>query len=166
MVYSEGDTAERGVGVMMTKKLARSTKGYWAVCERVMMMKLKGRPIDVNVIQVYAPTSDADEDELEEFYQQVDKAERQCRMHELTVGMGDLNAKVGRGRMEDIVGPFGLGERNERGDRFVEWCMENKQMIANTWLKHPRKLWTWKRPGDQLRNQIDFITVTLALEMQ
>ena len=47
------------------------------------------------------------------------------------------------------------------GDRFVEWCAENKQMIANTWFRHhPRRLWTWKNPGDQYRNQIDYITVS------
>ena len=78
-------------------------------------MSFKGKPIDLNVIQVYAPTAEADEDILEEFYDQINRAKKQCKPHEFTVVMGDLNAKVGRGRVENIVGPFGLGERNERG---------------------------------------------------
>ena len=45
--------------------------------------------------------------------------------------MGDLNAKVGRGKEGDTVGPFGLGDRNERGNLWIEWCKENNQMIAN-----------------------------------
>ena len=160
-MYAGGDRAERGVGIMMTKRLSRAMKGFWAISDRVILMSFKGKPIDLNVIQVYAPTAEADEDILEEFYDQINRAKKQCKPHEFTVVMGDLNAKVGRGRVENIVGPFGLGERNERGDRFVEWCAENKQMIANTWFRHhPRRLWTWKSPGDQYRNQIDYITVS------
>ena len=59
------------------------------------------------------------------------------------------NAKIGRGLEGGIVGPFGLGVRNGRGDRLYEW-----------WFKHhSRFLWTWKNPGDFYRNQIDFITI-------
>ena len=159
-VYSGGIRAEKGVGVMMTKRLSCAMKGFWAISDRVILMSFKGKPIDMNVIQVYAPTADADEGILEEFYEEVNRAKKQCKSQDFTVVMGDMNAKVGRGREENIVGPFGLGERNERGDRFVGWCIENKQMIANTWFRHhPRKLWTWKSPGDLYRNQIDYITV-------
>ena len=50
--------------------------------------------------------------------------------------------------------------RNERGQIFTEWCQENNQVILNTWYQnHPRRLWTWKSPGDGVRNQIDFITI-------
>ena len=159
-VYSGGSTAERGVGIMMSRDLSRAMKGFWAVSDRIILIRFRGNPIDLNVIQVYAPTADSDEETLENFYGQLDTAKRQCKRHEFTVVMGDMNAKVGEGREEDIVGPFGLGERNERGDRFVEWCKENRQMITNTWFRHhPRRLWTWKSPGNLYRNQIDFITV-------
>ncbi len=74
--------------------------------------------------------------------------------------MGDRNAKVGLGRTGNIVSPHGLRQRNERGDRFVDWCFENEQVIANTWFRHhPRYLWTWESPGDRARNQIDYITI-------
>ena len=159
-VYSGGSTAERGVGIMMTKELYRSIKGFWAISERVILMKFRGKPIDLNIIQAYAPTAEADDETLESFYEQLDRAKKQCKGHEFTVMMGDMNAKVGVGREENVVGPYGLGERNERGNRFVEWCIENKQVITNTWFRHhPRRLWTWKSPGDLFRNQIDFITV-------
>ena len=128
--------------------------------ERVLLVRLKGKPFDVCIIQVYAPTCDHSNETVESFYEDVQKAMEQCKRHDVIIMMGDLNAKVGEGRLDDIVGPYGLGERNERGDRWVEWCVENKQVVLNTWFRHhPRKLWTWMSPGDRYRNQIDFITI-------
>ena len=54
--------------------------------------------------------------------------------------MGGLNAKVRQGRYQDIVGPFGLGTRNDRGDMWVEWCNQNDQIVVKTWFcQHPRR---------------------------
>ena len=59
-----------------------------------------------------------------------------------------------------MIGPFGLGIRNERGDTFAEWCEQNGQAVMNTWFKHhPRYLWTWKSPDEGTKNQIDYITI-------
>ena len=75
--------------------------------------------------------------------------------------MGDLNAKVERNCNENIVGPFGLGVRNERGDLWVDCSRKNKLIIANTWFQnHPRHLRAWQSPGDTTRNQIDFIAIS------
>ena len=79
----------------------------------------------------------------------------------LKIIMGDLNAKVGRGKRNTAVGPFRLGDSNERGDIWNDWCEENSMAVMNTWLKqHERNLYTWKsRPGDLFRNQIDYISI-------
>ena len=75
--------------------------------------------------------------------------------------MGDLNAKVGNGRVGNTVGPFGLGTKNDRGERFVEFCQENDLVIGNTWFKqHPRRLWRWEMPGDRAKNQIYYICIS------
>ena len=125
-----------------------------------MYMKHRGSPININLLQVYAPTTDHDEDTMESYYQKLDEVRRQAKTHEITIIMGDLNAKVGVGREEEVVGCFGLGERNERGDRWVEWCGRWQQVIMNTWYRqHPRYLWTWRSPGDRYRNQIDYVTI-------
>ena len=72
----------------------------------------------------------------------------------------DLNAKVGRGKYSDIVGQHSLGERNERGETWIQWCEQNDQVITNTFFAHhPRRLWTWRSPDNKHKNQIDFITV-------
>ena len=133
---------------------------WWPVSDRVVYMKIKGSPIDINIIQVYAPTTNHADDVVESFYQKVEEARSQAKPHEMKIIMGDLNAKVGRGREGDIVGNFGLGERNERGDGWVEWCGRWQQVILNTWFRqHPRHLWTWRSPGDRYRNQIDYVTI-------
>ena len=65
-----------------------------------------------------------------------------------------------RKRVEDVVGPFRLGNRNERGERLAEWFVENEQVVMNTFFRQPlRKTWTWMSPGDRTRIQIDYITV-------
>ena len=74
--------------------------------------------------------------------------------------MGDLNATVGEGRDGKIVGNFRRGVRNERGQRFVEWCTSYNQVITNTWYKHHRRRrWTWRSPNGVVKNQIDYITI-------
>ena len=74
--------------------------------------------------------------------------------------MGDMNAKVGREKYGSVVRRYGLGERNERGAHLINFCEENKLVIMNTFFKqHPRRLYTWKSPGDGYRNQIDYLMI-------
>ena len=62
--------------------------------------------------------------------------------------MGDLNAKVGSEKLDDIVGPQGLGDRNERGERLIEWVQVNGFMVGNTWSEKPvRRRWNGRAPG-------------------
>ncbi|GFR95019.1 endonuclease-reverse transcriptase [Elysia marginata] len=83
---------------------------------------------------------------------------------EVCIIMGDFNAKVGEGEgleHESGIGPFGLGERNERGEMLACFCQANGMTIANTCFKqHPRRMYTWIQPGDRARNQIDCILIT------
>ena len=75
--------------------------------------------------------------------------------------MGDLNAKVGGEKISDTVGPYGLGDVNDRGEKLIEWAQINQLVISNTWFKQPlRRRWTWKKPGTEERNQIDYIMIS------
>ena len=160
MIYSGGDRHERGVGVMLDKEKSRSVMGWWALSDRVLLVKLKGSPFDLSIIQVYAPTSDSSEEEIHKFYDTLEEAKRQCGSQDIIIIMGDLNAKVGSELCEDIVGKHGLGTQNVRGERWVQWCVANGQVITNTLFEeHPRRRWTWKSPDGETKNQIDFITI-------
>lgn len=158
--HSGGDKHEHGVGILLTKEMDSAVIGCWQLSDRVMLLKIGAKPVNINVIQVYAPTTQHSDDVIDRFYEQVDEARRQCKNGEVTIVMGDLNAKVGRGRSGEVVGNFGLGLRNERGDKWAEWCESWGQVIMNTNFRHhPRHLYTWKSPGDRFRNQIDYITI-------
>ena len=106
----------------------------------------------------YAPTAESDDGEIFFFYDELEVAYRQCKNNEVNVIMGDCNAKVGNETSGKTIGPFGLGKRNERGDRLIHWCEEKGLAVMNTWFDvHPRHRYTWVSPGDRARNQIDYI---------
>lgn len=98
--------------------MARCLKGYWAVSDRVLVVKIRGKPFDLTIIQVYTPTSEREKDEMDKFYNGFDQAIEQCKNREIAFVMGDINAEVGEGGEEDALGPFGLGER------WINWCIE------------------------------------------
>ena len=128
--------------------------------DRLMIIKMNAKPFNILIMQVYAPTTDCEESELEKFYDEMDKATKQCKSDELLIVMGDLNAKVGDERIDDVVGPHGLGKQNERGERWIEWCCAHELITANTWFQQPaRRIYTRKSPGDRARNQIDYIAI-------
>ena len=160
MIYSGGAKHERGVAIIVSNTLKYNIIGYWAISDRVILVKFDSKHFNISVIQVYAPMQDATKEESEEFYGQLDKARGHCKSQEVIIVMGDLNAKIGKGKEQGIVGEDGLGERNARGDTWLDRCIWHDQVITNTWFKqHPKNIWTWQSPGDRARNQIDFITI-------
>ena len=74
---------------------------------------------------------------------------------------GDMNAKIGKSvHKSDNIGPYGLGDRNERGDLLEDLCVANELVVTNnTFQQHPRRLYTWRSLGDRVRNQIDNILI-------
>ncbi|XP_037787450.1 craniofacial development protein 2-like [Penaeus monodon] len=125
VLYTGGVKHERGVALILDRENAKSLLGWWALSDRVMMIKLKGKQIDLSIIQVYAPTTASSAEEIDEFYNTLEKAKTQCKSTDVTVIMGDLNAKVGNEAEGETVG----------------------------------KLWTWLNPGDDFKNQIDYIVI-------
>ena len=132
MIYAGGDKHEKGVGLLLDSNMAKCMLGYWNVNERVLLVKLQGHPFNISIIVVYAPTAESTEEEIDIFYETLGNAKTQCESDEINIIMGDLNAKVEHGQDGKIVGEFGVGERNERGDRWVEWCFAKNMVIMNT----------------------------------
>lgn len=136
--------------------------------DRVILLKLATTYRTMTVIQAYAPTGDKSDDDIEGFYSTLDEASNLTKKGEITVVLGDFNAKIGKGKEGDVCGQYGLGVRNTRGQRLVQFCVEQQLSAVNTFFKqHPRRLYTWKSPADctdhRVRNQIDFILIKKLL---
>ena len=126
--------------------------------DRIIMCKLKAKPFDIAIIQVYAPTADHPEEEIETFYEDLEKVMKRTKSGDIVIVMGDFNAKVGNTAMSKCMGKHGLGDTNERGERLTEFCKTHEMSIANTLFRQPkRRLYKWKSPGDLYRNQFDYI---------
>ena len=114
--------------------------------------------IQYHIIQAYAPTSNAEEAEVELFYQDLQDLLELTPKKDVVFIIGDWNAKVGSPETPGVTGKFGLGVRNEAGQRLIEFCHENALVIANTiFQQHKRRLYTWTSQDGQHRNQIDYI---------
>ena len=114
----------------------------------------KAKPFNITLIQVYALTSNAEEAEVEWFYEDLQDLLELTPQKDVLFIIGDWSAKVGSHETPGVTGKFGLGERNEAGQRLIE----NVLVIANTLLQqHKRRLYTWTSPDGQHWNQIDYI---------
>ena len=104
------------------------------------------------------PTSNTEEAEVEWFYEDLQDLLELTTQKDVFLIIGDRNAKVGSQERQGVTGKFGLGVQNEEGQRLIEFCQENTQVIANTiFQQHKRRLYTWTSPDGQHQNQIDYI---------
>ena len=118
----------------------------------------QGKPFNITVIQVYAPTSNVEEGEVELFYEDLQDLLELTPPKDVLFITGDWNAKVGSQETPRVTGKFGPGVQNEAGQRLVEFCQENTLVIANTlFQQHKRRLYTRTSPDGHHRNQIDYI---------
>ena len=91
----------------------------------------KGKPLNITIIQIYAPTSDTEEAEVEWFYEDLQDLELTPKKDVLFI-KGEWNAKVESQEIPGVTGKFGLGIQNEAGQRLTEFCQENTVFILNT----------------------------------
>ena len=110
----------------------------------MISVRFQGKPFNITVIQVYAPTSNAEEPEVEQFYEDLQDLLELTSKKDVLFITGDWNAKVGSQETPGVTGKFGLAVQNEAGQRLIEFCQENAQVIANTvFQQHKRRLYTW-----------------------
>ena len=113
----------------------------------MIFVRFQGKPFNITVIQAYAPNSNAEEAEVERFYE--DLLELTPKIDVVFI-IGEWNAKLGSQETPGVTGKFGLGMRNEAGQRLIKFCQENALVIANTlFQQHKRRLYTWTSPDGQ-----------------
>ena len=124
----------------------------------MISVRYQGQPFNITVIQVCAANSNAEEAEVERFYEDLQDLLELTPKKDVLFIIGDWNAKVGSQETPGVTGKFDLGTRNEAGQRQIEFCQENALVIANTlFQQHKRRLYTWTSPNGQHQIQIDYI---------
>ena len=101
--------------------------------------RLQGKPFNITVIQVWTPTSNAEEAEVERFYEDLQDLLELTPKKDVLFITGGWNAKVGSQETPEVTGKFGLGMQNEAGQRPTEFCQENALVIANTLFQQLRR---------------------------
>ena len=110
----------------------------------------QGKPFNITVIQVYVLTSNAEEAEVEWFYEDLQDVLELTLKKDVLFIIGDWNAKVGSQETPGVTGKFGLGVQNEAGQRLIEFYQKNTMVIANTlFQQHKRRLYTCISPDGQ-----------------
>ena len=152
-----------GVGFLVNKNTVNSVIGCEFISSRLMTIRLKAKPFNITLIQIYAPTSDYDDEEVEVFYQDLQKAFNDAPNKDIKIILGDWNAKIGKDSYHDWTKEQGIycnESTNDRGLRLLEFARYNSMVIANTLGKHKEKqIMTWSHPNNINQNQIDYILV-------
>ena len=147
-IYCCGQESIRrnGVAIIVNKRVRNAVLGCNLKNDRMISVCFQSKPFNIMVIQVYALSSNAEEAEVEEFYEDL---ELTLKTNVLFI-IGDWNAKVGSQEKPRVPGKFGLGVQSEARQRLIEFCQENTLVIANTLFQQPkRRFYTWTSPDGQ-----------------
>ena len=107
----------------------------------MISVRFQGKTFNIMVIQAYAPTSNAEEAEVEQFYEDLQEVLELTSKKDIFFIIGGWNEKVGSQETAEVTGKFGLGVQNEAEQRLIEFCQENTLVIANTlFQQHKRRL--------------------------
>ena len=136
--------------IMVNKRVQNAVLGCNLKTKRMISVHFQGKPLNNMVIQACAPTSNAEEAEVERSYEDLQDLLELTPQKDVLFILGDWNAKVGSQETPGVTGKFGLGVKNEAGQRLIEFCQENALVIANTlFQQHKRRLYTWTSPDGQ-----------------
>ena len=155
------DKHEHGVGFLVHKDNVNTVMGCRPISSRLITIRLRASPFNITIIQAYAPTTDYNDEEVEDFYEQLQEVVDQTPRKDILAVQGDWNAKIGKDAHKNwkgTCGQFCNTETNDRGMRLLEFASNNNLMLANTFGPHkPSRRLTWTSPDGEHRSQIDYI---------
>ena len=129
----------------------------------MISVRFQGKPFNITVIQVYAPTSNAEEAEVEQFYEDLQDLLELTLKKDVLFIIGDWNAKVGSQETSGVTGKFGLGVQNEARQRLIEFHQESALVIGNTlFQQHKRRQYTGTSPDVRINTKIRWIIFLAA----
>ena len=147
-----------GVALIVNKRVQNEVLGCSLINDRMISVHFQSKPFNITVIQLYAPTNNAEKAEVEWLYEDLqDLLELTPQKHALFI-IGDWNANIESQEIPGVTGKFGFGVQNEAGQMLTEFSQENTLVTTNTLLQqHKRRFYTWTSPDGQHQNQVDCI---------
>ena len=138
-VYYHGQESPKrnGVAIIVNRRVQNVVLVYNRINNRMISFRFQGKPFNITVIQVYAPTSNAEEAEW--FYEDLQDLLELTPQKDVLFIIGDWNAKVGSQERPGVTGNFGLQVQNEVEQRLTEFCQENTLIIANTLFQQHKR---------------------------
>ena len=130
---------KNGIAIIVNKRFLNVVLGCNLKNERMISVRFQGKPLNVIVIQVYPPTTNDKEAEVDWFYEDLQDLLELTPKKDVLFIIGDWNAKVGSQEIPEVTGKFGIGVQNEAGQRLTEFCQENELVIANTLFQQPKR---------------------------
>ena len=155
----------QGVALMLSKAAQKALIGWAMHGPRIIAVSFqtKVRRISMNVIQCYAPTNDSEDEVKDQFYHRLQSVIDNFPERDVTILMGDFNAKIGSDNIgyEEVMGRHGLGVMNDNGERLADLCALNKLVLGGSVFPHRRihKL-RWLLPDQSTENQIDYFCIS------
>ena len=160
IIYYRGQESLRrnGIAIIVNKRVQNAVLRCNLKNDKMISVPFQGKPFSITVTQVYAPTSNTEEAEVEWFYEDLQDVLELTPKKDVLFILGDWNAKVGSQETPGVTGKFGLGVQNEAGQRLIEFCQENALVIAVTlfqqhtitlFQQHKRRLYTWTSSDSQ-----------------
>ena len=142
---------------MKHKIIVRSVVKKIVYNDRIFAIKLQAEPINILLMQVDMPTSEHEDDEMEELYDVNEEILKEDgKVDTNSIIMGEWNSVVGNESYRNIVGPHGLGRKNHRGQMLINFCGRSGLIVINKRFRKPkRRLYTWKAPGYRSRHHLD-----------
>jgi exonuclease III len=134
VIHTEGKGGQSGVAILLEERIAKCVTKIEHHEDRLLMVELRAYPVDITVLQVYMPTSASEEEEVDEIYEVIEEKLSNIKGRDYTIIMEDWNASVGERGEGNYIGKYGLGRRNERGQKLVDFCRRqtdcNKHVVS------------------------------------
>ena len=125
-------SSRRSCRSIVNKRVQSAVLGCSLKNGRIISVHFQGKPFNITVTQIWALTSNAEEAEVEWFYEDLQDLLELTPKKDVLFIIGDWNAKVGIQELPGVTDKFGLGVRNEAGQRLKGFWQENTLVITNT----------------------------------
>ena len=137
---NEGKSLRRkGVALIINKRVRNAVLECNLKNDRMISVHFQRKPFNIAVIQVYSPTTNAEEAEVDQFCEDLHDLLELTPKKDVLFIIGDWNAKAGSQEIPEVTGKFGIRVQNEAGERLTEFCQENELVVANTLFQQPKR---------------------------